>query len=48
MIKKDDQRIRDKTIDDFGAQFEKFSSFENDKYWADLDVKRPIRKYFSF
>ena len=37
MIKKDDQRIRDKTIDDFGSQFEKFSSFENDKYWADLD-----------
>ena len=29
MIKKDDQRIRDKTIDDFGSQFEKFSSFEN-------------------
>ncbi len=49
MIKKDDQRIRDKTIDDFGSQFEKFSSFENDKYWADLDhLKDLLGNTFSF
>ena len=37
MMEKDNQSIRDKTIKDFGAQFDKFSSFEEDKYWADLD-----------
>ena len=36
-MQKDDQSVRDKTIKDFGEQFNKFSLFEEDKYWADLD-----------
>ena len=49
MMEKDNQSIRDKTIKDFGEQFDKFSSFENDKYWADLDhLKDLLGNTFSF
>jgi len=48
-MQKDDQKIREKTIKDFGSQFNKFRSFEDDKYWADLDhLKDLLGHTFSF
>lgn len=41
-MKSDNKSIRLKTINDFGEQFNKFSSFENDKYWAGLDHLRDL------